>query len=70
MKTSDGKQIQLIEDENEPSEIITDKKTGKKFKKRKIKNENGDIEDVDEMIESDITTEYDEEGNKLPKKKK
>jgi hypothetical protein len=69
MKTSDGKQIQLIEDDDEPSEIITDKKTGKKVKKRKIINENGDIEDVDEIIESDITTEYDEEGNKLPKKR-
>ena len=39
-------------------EIITDKKTGKKIKKRKIKNENGDIEDVDEIIESDMESLY------------
>ena len=70
MKTSDGKQYQIIEDENEPSEIITDKKTGKKVKKKKIMNENGDIEEVKEIIESDEQTEYDENGNKLPKTKK
>ena len=33
--TEDGKKIQIIEDEKEP-EIITDKKTGKKKKKKKI----------------------------------
>ena len=70
MKTSDGKQIQLIEDDDEPSEIITDKKTGKKVKKRKIMNENGDIEEVKEIIESDEEPEYDENGKKLPRKKK
>ena len=33
MSTVDGKKVQIIEDENEPSEIIKDKKTGKKLKK-------------------------------------
>ena len=67
--TKDGKQIEIIEDD-EPSEIIIDKKTGKKVKKKKIRNEDGDIEELKEIVE-DIPTEYDEEtGEKLPKKKK
>ena len=57
--TKDGKQIEIIEDD-EPSEIIIDKKTGKKVKKKKIRNEDGDIEELKEIVE-DIPTEYDEE---------
>ena len=69
MITEDGKKVEIIEDE-EPSEIITDKKTGKKIKKKKIRNEDGEIEELKEIIE-DIPTEYDEEtGEKKPKVKK
>ena len=35
MSTVDGKIVKIIEDENEPSEIIKDKKTGKNIKKKK-----------------------------------
>ena len=44
MKAKDGKEVKIIEDENEPSEEIFDKKTGeRKPKKKKIMNENGVI---------------------------
>ena len=71
MLTNDGEEVQVIDDENEPSEDVIDKKTGKrKPKKKKIINKDGDIEEVEEIVE-DIPTEYDEEtGEKLPKKKK
>ena len=36
MITSNGKKVEIIEDD-EPSEVIIDKKTGKKVKKKKIK---------------------------------
>ena len=67
MVNENGDKVEIIDD-GQPLEIVYNKNIGKKVIKRKIKNENGDIEDVDEIIESDITTEYDEEGNKLPKK--
>ena len=72
MKTKDGKQVRIIDDENEPSEDIIDEITGKrKPKKKKVVNEKGEIEELKEVIESDITSEYDEEtGRKMPKKKK
>ena len=60
MITEDGKKIEIIEDD-EPSEIITDKKTGKKVKKKKIRNEDGEIEEVKEIVE-DIPSEYDKES--------
>ena len=71
MKTKDGKTVEIIDDENEPSEIITDRKTGKKIRKRKIKNEDGEIEDVKEIIEDEEPSEIDEvTGKKKPKVKK
>ena len=71
MITKDGKEVKVIDDENEPSEDIIDEVTGKrKPKKKKIINEDGEVEDVEEIVE-DIPTEYDEEtGQKKPKKKK
>ena len=71
MITKEGDEVEVIDDENEPSGEIIDEKTGKrKPKKKKIINKDGEIEDVQEIIESDVQTEYDENGNKLPKKKK
>ena len=73
MVNEEGKVVRIIDNEEEPSEEIIDKKTGKKIhkpKKKKIINEDGEVEDVEEIVE-DIQSEYDEEtGKKLPKKKK
>ena len=71
MKNKSGKEVKIIEDENEPSEEIIDEKTGKrKPRKKKIVNENGDIEELQE-IEEDIPSEIDEEtGKKKPKIRK
>ena len=72
MRTKDGKRVQILDNEEEPSEEIIDKETGKRRpRKKKYINENGEIEDVDEIVESDEPTEYDPEtGKKLPKKRK
>ena len=71
MITKDGKEVEVIDDEDQPSEDIIDKKTGKrKPRKKKIINEDGEIEDVEEL-EDEEPTEYDEKtGKKKPKKKK
>ena len=71
MITESGEKVQVIDDEDQPSEELIDKKTGKRIpRKKKIINEDGEIEDVEEIIE-DIPTEYDEEtGKKKPKHKK
>ena len=72
MRTKDGKRVQILDNEDEPSEEIIDKETGKRRpRKKKLVNENGEIEDVDEIVEPDEQIEYDPEtGNKLPKKRK
>ena len=71
MITEEGDEVQILDDENEPSGDIIDEKTGKrKPKKKKLINKEGEIEDVQEIIESDVQSQYDENGNKLPKKKK
>ena len=45
MTTKDGKKVKIIEDDKEPSKVEYDKKTGKpKPRKKKIINENGEIE--------------------------
>jgi hypothetical protein len=69
--TKDGEE-QIIDDENEPTGKKIDRRTGKRIqKKKKIINKDGEIEDVEEIIESDAPTEYDEKtGKKLPKIKK
>ena len=47
MLTKDGEEVQVIDDENEPSEEVIDKRTGKrKPKKKKIINKDGEIEDI------------------------
>ena len=47
------------------------KRQKKKPRKKQIINEDGDIEEVEEIIESSVESEYDEEtGKKLPKKRK
>ena len=57
-----------------PSEDEVDKRTGKvvhKPKKQKIVNEDGEIEDVEELEGEEDSSEYDERtGKKIPKKKK
>jgi hypothetical protein len=70
MITEDGKKVQVLDDENEPSEIRIDESTGKPIpKKKKIKNENGEIEEVKEIIkDKDELSEYDEETGKKNKK--
>ena len=72
MRTKDGKRVQILDNEDEPSEEIIDKETGKRRpRKKKLVNENGEIEDVDEIVEPDEQIEYDPEtGEKLPKKRK
>ena len=71
MTTKDGKKVKVIE---EPSEDEIDKRTGKvvhKPKKQKIVNEEGEIEDVEELEGEEEPSEYDERtGKKKPKKKK
>ena len=61
--------IQSIkENENEPAKVTKDKKTDKKVIKRKIKNENCDVEDIKEIIDEDKPSEIDEKaGKKKPK---
>ena len=67
MVTKDGKKVKVIEGD-EPTEI--DEKTGKpKPKKKKIVNEDGEIEDVEE-IEVEPSEIDEETGKKKPKKKK
>ena len=71
MISENGKKVKVIDDEDQPSEELFDKKTGKrKARKKKIINEDGEVEEVKEIIE-DIQSEYDEEtGKKLPKKRR
>ena len=40
MKTKDGKEVKIIEDEEEPSEELIDKRTGKRKPKTKKKENN------------------------------
>ena len=70
MITEDGQKVQVLDDENEPSEIRIDESTGKPIpKKKKIKNENGEIEEIKEIIkDKDELSEYDEETGKKIKK--
>ena len=78
MSTKDGKKVQIVDVEEEPSsEEEIDKRTGKpihkkkKPRKKQIINEDGDIEEVEEIIESSVESEYDEEtGEKKPKIRK
>jgi CRISPR/Cas system-associated endonuclease Cas3-HD len=71
MKTKDGKHVQIIEDDNEPSEEILDKNGKRKPKKKKIMNENGEIEEVKEIIDDEEPSEIDEKtGKKKPKTRK
>ena len=56
MITKDGKKVQVVYDKKIPN-------------KRKIINEDGESEDVEEL-EDQEPTEYDETGKKKPKKKK
>ena len=35
MTTEDGKKVKVVVDDEEPVKIVTDKRTGKKIKKRK-----------------------------------
>ena len=52
MKTKDGKEVKIIEDEEEPSEEVIDETTGKrKPKTKKIMNKDGEIEEVKEIVE-------------------
>ena len=69
MKTADGRKVKVIDDKNQPKQIKIDKRTGKRIpRKKKIINSDGEVEDVEEIVESDVQTEYDEEtGKKLPK---
>ena len=51
MITKDGKKVKVIDNEEEPSSEYIDKRTGKRIpRKKKIINENGEIEDVEEII--------------------
>ena len=60
MITKEGDEVEVIDDENEPSGEIIDEKTGKrKPKKKKIINKEGEIEDVEEIVESNVQSEYD-----------
>ena len=70
MLTEDGTEVQVLEDE-EPSEVIIDKKTGKrKPKKKKIVNEDGEIEEVKERKYSNDEIESEKETEKYPQEEK
>ena len=61
--------IQSIkENGNEPAKVTKDKKTDKKVIKRKIKNENCDVEDIKEIIDEDKPSEIDEKAGKKKSK--
>ena len=65
MRTKDGRKVKVIDDKNQPKQIKIDKKTGKRIpRKKKIINSDGEVEDVEEIVESDVQTEYDEETGK------
>ena len=53
MKTKDGKHVEIIEDEEEPLEELIDKKGNRIPRKKKIKNEDGKIEEVEEVIDEE-----------------
>ena len=51
MITDEGKKVQIIEDEDQPSEELIDKRTGKrKPRKKKIVNSDGEVEELKEII--------------------
>ena len=54
MTSKNGKKVKVIEDDKEPSKITFDKRTGKRIpRKKKIMNSDGEVEDVEEIIESE-----------------
>ena len=60
MITKDGKEVKVIDDENEPSEEEIDEKTGKrKPKKKKIINDKGDIEEVENIYIYELICYFD-----------
>ena len=64
------KKEDIKEEEKKEKILELELEEEKKVKKKKIRNEDGDIEEIKEIVE-DIPSEYDEEtGKKLPKKKK
>ena len=72
-KKEDGDEVQVFDDEEEPSEEIIDKRTGKPIqrpKKKKIVNKDGEIENGEEIEDEEPTEIDDKTGKKKPKKKK
>ena len=70
MTTKDGKKVKIVEEEKGP--ITYDKRGNRKPRKKKIVNENGEVEEVKEIIEDEESpSEIDEEtGKKKPKIRK